>query len=136
MGDYLRKTFANNLAENAVFSADSDDGYHLPGNMAVDSYNAYYKPFDGENAVTISIKLVKAEKVTHVVIKEHIPMSQRIERYVIEAKLADGTWQEVNRGTTVGYKRIARFDPVTTDELRIRIQDSRVCPIISFVGIY
>jgi len=136
MGNYLRKTFANNLAANAVFRADSDDGYHLPGNMAVDSYDAYYKPFDGENAVTIGIKLEKAEAVTHVVIKEHIPMSQRIEQYVIEAKLADGTWQEVSRGTTVGYKRIAKFDPVTTDELRIRILDSRVCPVISFVGVY
>ena len=136
MGDYLRKTFANNFAEKAVFSADSDDGYHLPGNMAVDSYDAYYKPFDGENAVTIGIKLEKEEEVTHVVIKEHIPMSQRIEKYVIEAKLADGTWFEVNRGTTVGYKRIAKFDPVSTDELRIRILDSRVCPVLSFIGVY
>lgn len=136
MGDYLRKTFANNLAENAVFSADSDDGYHLPSNMAADSYDAYYKPFDGENKVTISVKLEKIEKVTHVVIKEHIPMSQRIEQYVIEARLCDGNWREVNRGTTVGYKKIAKFDPVDTDEIRIRILDSRVCPIMSFVGIY
>ena len=136
IGDYIRKTFANNHAENAVFSATSDDGYHLPGNMAVDSYDAYYKPFDGENAVAIGIKLKKAAEVTHVVIKEHIPMSQRIEQYVIEAKLADGTWIEVNRGTTVGYKKIAKFTPIMTDELRIQIQDSRVCPVLSFVGVY
>ena len=136
IGDYLRKTFGNNLALNAQFTATSDDGYHPAGNMAVDSYDAYYKPFDGENAVTIGIKLAKTEEVTHVVIKEHIPMSQRIEQYVIEAKLPDGTWKEVNQGTTVGYKRIAKFDPVTTDELRIQILDSRVCPIISFVGVY
>ena len=136
MGDYLRKTFANNLAANAVFTASSDDGYHLPEHMAVDSYDAYYKPFDGENAITINIKLQEAAEVTHVVLKEHIPMSQRIEKYVIEAKLADGTWFEVNRGTTVGYKRIAKFDPVSTDELRIRILDSRVCPVLSFIGVY
>jgi alpha-L-fucosidase len=73
--------------------------------------------------------------VTHVVIKECIPMSQRIEKYAIDVKV-NGAWVEVNAGTTVGYKKIAKFDAVETDEIRIRILDSRVCPIISFVGIY
>ena len=104
--------------------------------MKTDSYDAYYKSFDGENAVTLNIKLEKAAPVTHVVIKEHIPMSQRVEQYVIEAKLADGTWQEVNRGTTIGYQKIAKFEAVQTDEIRIRITDSRVCPVLSFVGVY
>ena len=63
-------------------------------------------------------------------------MSQRVEQYVIEAKLSDGTWQEVNRGTTIGYQKIAKFDAVITDEIRIRITDSRVCPVLSFVGVY
>ena len=136
LGQRIRETFAHNLAADAEFTASSDDGYHLPANMAVDSYDAYYKPFDGENAITVNVKLPVAAEVTHVVIKEHIPMSQRIEQYVIEAKLADGIWYEVNRGTTVGYKKIAKFDTVKTDEIRIRILDSRVCPILSFVGIY
>lgn len=136
LGQRIRKTFAVNLAKKAVFSASSDDGYHLPGNMAADNYDAYYKPFDGENQITIGIKLEKTAEVTHIVMKEHIPMSQRIEQYVIEAKLEDGTWYEVNRGTTVGYKKIAKFDSVNTDELRIRILDSRVCPVMSFVGVY
>ena len=136
IGDYIRGTFAHNLAETAVFTADRDDGYHLPENLRCDSYDAYYKSFDGENAVTVNVKLEKAERVTHVVIKEHIPLSQRIEQYVIEVKLPDGNWWEVNRGTTVGYQKIARFDPVVTDEIRIRILDSRVCPVLSFVGVY
>ena len=136
MGEYFKKTFATNLAQNAVITADRDDGYHLPENLKVDSYDAYYKSFDGENAVTLNIKLSEAASVTHVVIKEHIPMSQRVEQYVIEVKLSDGTWQEVNRGTTVGYQKIAKFDAVVTDEIRIRITDSRVCPVLSFVGVY
>lgn len=136
MGEYFKKTFTTNLAENATITADRDDGYHLPENLKVDSYDAYYKSFDGENAVTLNVKLEKAAPVTHVVIKEHIPMSQRVEQYVIEAKLSDGTWREVNRGTTIGYQKIAKFDAVVTDEIRIRITDSRVCPVLSFVGIY
>ena len=53
----------------------------------------------------------------------------------MEVKTADG-WREVAAGTTVGYQKIARFDAVETDEIRIRITDSRVCPVISFIGIY
>ncbi|MCQ2432028.1 MAG: alpha-L-fucosidase, partial [Clostridia bacterium] len=135
MGDYIRKTFANNFAENAVITADKDNGYDLPENVKTDSYDTYYKPFDGENAVTLNIKLDAVRDVTHVVIKENIRMSQRIEQYVIEAKTENG-YVEVNRGTTVGYKKIAKFDAVKTDEIRIRILDSRVAPVISFIGVY
>ena len=136
MGDYIRKTFAHNLAETAEITADSDDGYHLAENLRVNNYDAYYKPFDGENAVTLTVKLDGVYDVSHVVIKEHIPMSQRVERYAVDAKLADGTYAEIASGTTIGYQKIEHFAPVATDEIRIRIEDSRVCPILSFVGVY
>ena len=135
MGDYLRRTFARNLAETAAVTADRDDGYHLAEAVKTDSYDAYYKPFDGETAVTLTFRLDQVCPVTHVVVKEHIPMSQRVERYVIEAKTPGG-WVEVNRGTTIGYKKIARFPAVETDAIRLRILDSRVAPVLSFVGIY
>ncbi|MBQ7922343.1 MAG: alpha-L-fucosidase [Clostridia bacterium] len=136
MGEYIRKTFAVNLAENAVFTADKDDGYHTADHLREDNYNAYYKPFDGENTAEITLKWENVQKITHVVIKEHIPMSQRVEKFVIEAKTADGEYTEICAGTTIGYKKIARFDAVETDTVRLRITDSRVCPILSFIGIY
>ena len=135
MGEYIRRTFANNLAEDAVITADSDNGYDLPENVKTDSYDTYYKPFDGENTITLNVKLSETKTVTHVVIKECIPYSQRIEKFAVDAKVG-GEWVTVTSGTTVGYKKIAKFDAVETDEIRIRILDSRVCPIISFVGIY
>ena len=136
MGEYIRKTFAVNLAEGATITADRDDGYHTADALAVDRYDDYYKPFDGENTAEITVKLDKVCDVTHVVIKEHIPMSQRVEFYVIEAKLSDGTWCEIAQGTTIGYKKIEKFDAVATDTIRLRITDSRVCPILSFIGVY
>jgi alpha-L-fucosidase len=136
MGEYIRKTFAHNLAENAVITADKDDGYHTAEALTVENYDAYYKTFDGENTAEITVKLPEACDVTHIVVKEHIPMGQRVESYMMEAKLADGTWKEVAKGTTIGRRKIEKFDAVKTDEVRIRITDSRVCPILSFVGIY
>lgn len=136
MGEYIRKTFAVNLAETAVFTADHDDGYHLPDALAADNYDAYYKPFDGDNTVTVTIKLNSMADVSHVVIKEHIPMSQRVEKYTIEAQLENGEWKQIASGTTIGYKKIEHFTSVHTDSVRINIVDSRVCPILSFIGIY
>lgn len=135
LGDYIRKTFKVNLAEKAEISADKDNGYDLAENVRVDSYDSYYKPFDGDNEATLTFRFSDPQTVSHVVIKEHIPMSQRIERFVVEAK-TDSGYTEIYSGTTVGYKKIVKFSPVVTDEIRIRITDSRVCPIISFVGIY
>ena len=136
MGDYIRKTFAVNFAENAVITADSDDGYHPAENVRTDDYDAYYKPFDGDNAVTLTVKLDGVHDVTHVVLKEHIPMGQRVERFTVEVKLADGSYEKIASGTTIGYKKIAKFDAVATDEIRVTIEDSRICPILSFIGIY
>ena len=136
MGNYIRKTFAHNLAATAEIIADKDDGIHTAEALKDDGYDAYYKPIDGENSVTLTFKLEKVCEVTHVLLKEHIPMSQRVESYIIEAQLSDGAFQELARGTTVGYKKIEKFNAVSTDTIRIRITDSRVCPILSFIGIY
>jgi hypothetical protein len=39
-------------------------------------------------------------------------------------------------GQTVGYKRICRTQDVTTEKVRIRILDSRVCPTISSFALF
>ena len=136
MGEYIKKTFAVDLAGKAVITSDTDDGVNTAGNVRQDSYDSYFKTEDGVNAASLTFSFKEPETVSHVVIKEHIPMSQRIERFEIEYRTPDGAFRRIYSGTTVGYKKIARFDPVVTDGIRLRITDSRVCPVISFVGIY
>jgi alpha-L-fucosidase len=48
----------------------------------------------------------------------------------------DGTWQKVAEATTMGYKRILRIDPVFTSRIRVNINDSKACPLISNAEIY
>ena len=50
--------------------------------------------------------------------------------------LAGGVWQTVSKGTVIGHKRIAVFDPVEADAVRIRITDVRVRPMMRFIGLY
>lgn len=136
MGDYIRRTFAVNLASDAVITSDKDDGYNIAGNVRENSYDSYFKPFDGENQAEICVKFPETRNVTHVVLKEHIPLGQRVEKFEVDIRKPDGGYGTIASATIIGYQRILKFDPVETDEIRIRITDSRVCPIISFVGIY
>ena len=81
------------------------------------------------------VKTLPNQLVSHVVLCEDIRQSQRIEAFRIEAQI-DGTWQEIYRATTVGYKKICRFKPVCVSGLRIVVEECRAEPIISFVGAY
>ncbi len=62
-------------------------------------------------------------------------MGQRIERFVLEA-WTDGEWRKITEGTTVGYKRLLRFDEVTASRVRLSIVESRTSPTIASFGLY
>ena len=136
LGGKIRSAFAVNRAENAVFTADRDDGIHKADALREDNWDTYFKTPDGENTAEITVTLPKSAEVSYVALKEHIPTSQRVERFAVDIRTPGGEWREAASGTTVGYKRIVRIDPVRTDAIRVRILDSRVCPVLSFIGIY
>jgi alpha-L-fucosidase len=69
------------------------------------------------------------------VIKENILLSQRIEGFTIDCAKQKG-FRRIYEGTTVGYKKIARFRPTVTNTVRITITDSRVAPVISHIALY
>ena len=45
-------------------------------------------------------------------------------------------WKTVATGTTVGYKRILKFEPVRAQYVRLRILSSRLNPTLSAIGLY
>ena len=84
----------------------------------------------------LTLHLPEMRRFNRVVIQEDIAdHSQRVARHQVDAWI-DGGWKTVAQGETVGYKRILRFDPVESNQVRIRILDSRVCPTVSRVGLY
>jgi len=66
---------------------------------------------------------------------EDLRTGQRIEGFKLEYD--DGNdWKEITRGTTVGYKRILRFDPVSARHIRFTVDSSRLIPALSEIGLY
>ena len=133
LGDFLRCAFAENLVPQARLLCESELPDRGIENVIEDSYDGFYMP-NSSNA-DIQIRLSRTEKLGYLVIKENILKSQRIEDHAVDV-MKDGCFREVFRGTTVGYKRIVPLGGIETDCVRIRINDSRTAPAISFIGIY
>lgn len=60
---------------------------------------------------------------------------QRVEAFHVDA-LVDGTWQECARGTTIGFRRLVRTEPVTATAFRYRIDATRAEPTIATFGLF
>jgi alpha-L-fucosidase len=68
-------------------------------------------------------------------VQEHIAEGQRVERYRIEAW--DGKdWQVIARGTTIGYKKLDRFNDVTAVKVRLVIESALATPLIRAFRLY
>jgi alpha-L-fucosidase len=48
----------------------------------------------------------------------------------------ENDWKEFTNGTTIGYKRLLRFPDITARKIRLRIDQSRLCPTISNFGLF
>jgi len=56
-------------------------------------------------------------------LREDITQGQTIARYVLERE-RDGVWQPVCEGTTIGYRKLDRFEPVDARRVRVTIRDA------------
>jgi alpha-L-fucosidase len=135
MGDFIRNTFSHNLAENAAVVSNYPCKEHEIVSVLRNN-EEFWQPVTEELPVLIEIKMDRKESIRYCVLMERIQLSQRVERFLIEAIDSDGIWQVIYEGTVIGYKKICCFSPVFTQNIRIRIMESRKNPVIQFVGLY
>ncbi len=74
-------------------------------------------------------------KVNVLLVGEDILKGQRVEEFTLEG-LVDGNWQELAKGTTVGYKRLFRFPECQPEKIRLILNESRADMNIRIVGAY
>lgn len=133
LGDYIKNAFSHNLLETeGSLTASAQQKEHPIEAVREENYETWYEAPVGTNAVEICIQFPEKKKIRHLVMKENIYRSQRVERFSVES--GDGI--TLYQGTVIGYKRIVPFQGLETDSLVIRIEDSRVCPTLAFIGVY
>ncbi|MBE7176720.1 MAG: alpha-L-fucosidase [Mucilaginibacter polytrichastri] len=106
------------------------------GNATTDGdKDSYWTTDDDVTSGSLTVDLEGKHTVKYVCIQEYIKLGQRIKRFTVE--VADGeNWKKVGEGTTVGYKRILKIDPVQTDKVRITVNDALACPVIHTISVY
>ena len=138
LGEFINDTFKNNLLKNALITTvpEHDCGGNSPDMMRTDDYNTYFMNKEGDNKLLIEIKFDECKKLKYLVLKEAITFSQRVEKFNVYFNDESGNKIKIFEGTTIGYKRIIDLKGTKTDNLTIEIEDSRVAPVMSFVGVY
>jgi alpha-L-fucosidase len=137
VGRVLHETFKTNLAAGAKASAAAtrDRAFRAANALDGDTTSCWMPP-DGTTQAELTVTLEGRKTFNVVMFQEQIRYyGQRIASFAVDAQV-DGRWRQIAEGQTVGYKRICRTDDVTTDKVRIRILDSRVCPTISNLALF
>jgi alpha-L-fucosidase len=74
------------------------------------------------------VRFHQAATVQTIDLAEQIAEGQRVAAFVVEG--FDGSdWQELHRGTTIGYRRLIRIAPRSLAGLRVRVEDALEPPI-------
>lgn len=134
----LKKEFAKNLALKAAVNASNiraNSKKWAAANITDGNKETYWATDDELNSGSLEIRLPKSVSVKYIVLQEYIKLGQRVKSFTVEA-WKEGTWKKITEGTTIGYKRILKFDPVETSKIRVNITGAKACPVISNIELY
>ena len=103
-----------------------------------DNFDTYWATEDGVTTADIEFSFDTPTRMNRMMLQEYIPLGQRVKAFVVEY-LDKDTWLPVKLNeetTTIGYKRLLRFETVETKGMRIRITNARGPLCLSNVGVY
>jgi alpha-L-fucosidase len=134
----LDRTFAKNFARDAKLVASNvrgADKAFAPAKLVDGKNTTYWSTDDG--VTTPELTLEWKIPVTFDVFKitENIQLGQRVEMFALD-QWKDGAWQEFVKATSIGAERLLRFEPITTNKLRVRITQSPACPALGEIGVF
>ena len=142
-GQNVQDTFRTNLAkaDGTTITASNVRGNDIdfkPGNAVDDDDATYWTTDDGTTSGSLTIKWDSAKRFDVVSIEEAIQNGQHINSYKVEYKENDNaSWQPMERGVTVGSKRLIRTSPISATQVRITVGTSTgKVPQLSEVGVY
>ena len=107
--------------------------FHLIGD---DHYENYWATDDTVTTAWVELIFNEPQTFNRVMLQEYIPLGQRVEKFHIEVEDENGNWRTLAEETTIGYKRIVLTETVTTEKVRIVIDQSRACIVLNRVGLF
>ncbi len=152
MGKLVTDRLTNDFARTATVTTDATRTAgaarnYAATNMTDGDKNTYWATNDGTNTGVITLLWDNEQTVRYVELMEHIAKGQRVRKFHIETTTDGSNWNRIAANaetTTIGYKRIIPLNGSTSNYgngysvkgIRITIDDSRSCPLISKVSVY
>jgi len=73
---------------------------------------------------SVELSLGGGARVDHVLVREDIRQGERVRRFVLEGRGADGGWRSLWRGTQIGARQLVPIPPAALTAVRVRIEQS------------
>ncbi len=137
LGEFLRQTFATNLACGAKLTAEvsGGDSVGAPATLLDGDLDTFWTTSENPQTASLTFELGAARRFNCASLQEHLPSGQRVEEFALETR-AGGSWREIARSTVIGQKRLLRFAPVMTDAVRVKFLAFRGRPTLAEFGLF
>lgn len=136
----LDKQFANNIAPLAEVEASNCRGRGYEArNITDNNWDTYWATQDGVLDGELSFKFDDIQQINTILLQEYINLGQRVADFEIEYKNKEGKIVPIEteeETTTIGYKRIVRFENIETKELIVKFKQSRGVLCINNIELY
>lgn len=133
----IQQELSVNVLQDVTPFVDSYQAKHVGKNITDNQYNTYWASKKTKGA-SIEFRLTKEKAISRLMLQEYIPLGQRVKQFTVYY-LQGKSWTKLDpkeETTTIGYKRILRFDKIKTNGLRIVFDDARGVPCINNVAAY
>lgn len=134
----IDNAFRKNLALGAIVKSDyyrGNSDLYAASNVTDGNKETYWATNDGLTTGNLEIDLGSIKTVKYITLQEYIKLGQRVKSFSVSV-WKNGNWLEVSKGTTIGYKRIVKIEPIETEKIKVAITASKASPLISNIEIY
>lgn len=135
LAEFLDKTFKENFFLGQHIKASTSEKGYSESSIVDQDLTTYWASQSTDRTPTVEFHLETAVEANTFMIQEYIPLGQRIKSFAVEI-LSSGKWKMVHQGSTVGNKRLVRFETQTVEAVRFKVNDSRAQVVLSNAGLF
>ena len=97
--------------------------------------NTFWATDDGTNTGSITLNFDTPTTVNRVLLREYIPLGQRVKSFAVSAEI-EGNWMVLDTQTTIGNRRILKFEPLIASKIKVEILDTKGPVTLSDFEVY
>ena len=135
----LQKDFANDLLKSCKVTASDTRGWRFKAkHVLCDEYTHYWATHDDVQQAELIFDFPQTTAFNRILLQEYIPLGQNVDAFYLDYYF-NGKWLPIETNeptTTIGYKRLLRFQTVKADKLRIRFKIFKGTLCINRVGAF